>query len=102
MGDANVHSGETKVSITCEFSELPSRLIIDADAEATLAAEYLLTLNGTLKIRKVFECKLAKPTEEISLLAYHPTAPGLENLLDLKEKALQDLVKQKGLDVPLK
>ena len=94
-GDANVYSGETKVSITCEFSELPPRLTLDAGAATALAAEYLLTAAGTLKIRKVFDCKTAKPTEEVSLLAHHPTAPGVENLLDLKEKDLQALVKKK-------
>ena len=101
-GDANVYSGDTKVSITCEFSELPPRLTLDAGAATTLAAEYLLTAAGTLKIRKVFDCKTAKPTEEVSLLAHHPTAPGVENLLDLKEKDLQALVKKKELDVALK
>ncbi|WP_422845684.1 ATP-binding protein [Acidovorax sp. M2(2025)] len=101
-GDANVYSGDTKVSITCEFSELPPSLTLDSGAATTLAAEYLLTAAGTLKIRKVFDCKTAKPTEEISLLAHHPTAPSVENLLDLKERELQVLVKKKGLDVPLK
>ncbi len=101
-GDANVYSGDTKVSITCEFSELPPSLTLDAGAATTLAAEYLLTAAGTLKIRKVFDCKTAKPTEEVSLLAHHPTAPGVDNLLDLKERDLQVLVKKKELDVPLK
>jgi len=101
-GDANVYSNNTKVSITCEFSELPPSLTLDAGAATTLAAEYLLTATGTLKIRKVFDCKGAKPSEEVSLLAHHPTAPDVENLLDLKEKDLQTLVKKKGLDVALK
>ncbi len=101
-GDANVYSGDTKVSITCEFSELPPSLTLDAGATTSLAAEYLLTAAATLKIRKVFDCKAAKPAEEVSLLAHHPTAPGVENLLDLKEKDLQALVKKKGLDVALK
>ncbi len=101
-GDANVYSDEKRVSITCEFSELPPSLTLDAGAVTTLAAEYLLTAAGTLKIRKLFDCKAARPTEEVCLLAYHPTAPGVENLLDLKEKDLQALVRKKGLDVPLK
>jgi len=101
-GDANVYSNDTKVSITCEFSELPPSLTLDAGAATTLAAEYLLTATGTLKIRKVFDCKAVKPAEEVSLLAHHPTAPGLENLLEIKEKDLQTLVKKKGLEVALK
>lgn len=101
-GDANVYSGDTKVSITCEFSDLPSSLTLDAGAETTLANEHLLTAAGTLKVRKVFDCKSAKPSEDVSIIAHHPTYPGLENLLDLKEKDLQALVKKKGLEVALK
>lgn len=101
-GDANVFSNEKKVTITCEFSDLPAELTLDAGAATTLAAEYLLTDAGTLKIRKVFDCKGSKPIEDVSLLAHHPTAPGVESLLDLKEKDLQTLVKQRKLDAALK
>ncbi len=101
-GDANVFIDEKKITITCEFSELPKSLTLDAGAITTLSSEYLLTATGTLKIRKVFDCRGSKPTEEISLLAYHPTASGVENLFDLKEKDLQAIVKQRNLNVPLK
>lgn len=101
-GDANVYCEEKKVSITCEFSDVPSELTLDAGAVTTLADEYLLTAAGTLKVRKVFDCKGSKPTEEVSLLVYHPTAPGVENLLDLKEKELQAIVKQRKVDTALK
>lgn len=101
-GDSNVYSEDTKISITCEFSDVPPALTLDAGAATTLAAEYLLTATGTLKIRKVFECKSSKPTEEVSLLAYHPTAPEVADLLELKEKELQAIVKKKGLNVALK
>lgn len=101
-GDANIYGEDKKVCITCEFSDLPPSLTLDAGAATTLAAEYLLTATGTLKIRKVFDCKSSKPAEEVSLLAQHPTAPGVDNLLGLKEKDLQAIVKQKGLNVALK
>lgn len=101
-GDANVYSDDKKISITCEFSDLPTNLTLDAGAVTTLAAEYLLTATGTLKIRKVFDCKSSKPAEEVSLIAHHPTAPGVENLLELKEKDLQAIVKNKRLDAALK
>lgn len=101
-GDANVYSEETRVSITCEFTDPPPSLTLDAGAATTLAAEYLLTATGTLKIRKVFECKSSKITEEVSLLAFHPTAPNIANLLELKEKELQTLVRAKGLGAALK
>lgn len=99
--DANIYSGDTRVTITCEFSDLPSKLSLDAGAETTLADEYLLSRAGTLKIRKVFECK-NKPSVEIFLLALHPTADGVNALLELKEKDLQKIVKDKGLAAQLK
>ena len=102
QGDANIHSIDTKVEITCEFSALPQKLTLDAGAETNLTDEYLLSSAGTLKIRKVFDCGLKKPSCEIFILANHPAATGVNNLLELKEKELQGLVKEKKLDVPLK
>lgn len=102
QADANVFNDETKVSLTCEFSEVPSELTLDAGAVTSLGNEYLLSAARTLKIRKVFDCKSSKPGEEVSLLALHPTAAGVDNLLDLKEKELQALIKAKGLTAALK
>ena len=102
QGDANILSEQKRVEITCEFSNLPKTLSLDAGAETTLEAEYLLSAIRTLKIRKVFDCGLKKPSVEVFVIAYHPTAQGVNNLLELKEKELQAIVKEKKLDVPLK
>lgn len=102
QGDANILSEQKKVEITCEFSNLPKKLSLDAGAETTLEAEYLLSAIQTLKIRKVFDCGLKKPSVEVFVIAYHPTAQGVSNLLELKEKELQAIVKEKKLDVSLK
>ncbi|WP_186235215.1 AAA family ATPase, partial [Burkholderia gladioli] len=74
QGDANIYSGAPLVTITCEFSDLPSQLSLDAGAETTLAAEYLLSTRGTLKIQKVFDCSKKTPSAEVYILANHPTA----------------------------
>lgn len=100
-GDANIYSGDTQVTITCEFSDLPPKLSLDAGAETSLAEEFLVTKDATLKVRKVFECK-SKSSAEVFLLARHPTANGVGGLLELKEKDLQKIVKEKGLAVHLK
>ena len=102
QGDANILSEQKRVEITCEFSNLPKTLSLDAGAETTLEAEYLLSAIQTLKIRKVFDCGLKKPSVEVFVIAYHPTAQGVSNLLELKEKELQAIVKEKKLVVPLK
>jgi len=100
--DANIYSGDKSVAITCEFSDLPSKLSLDAGAETSLAAEYLLSPTGTLKILKLFDCSKKTPTAEVFILANHPTAPGVADLLDLKEKELQKLIKDHNLDAALK
>jgi predicted ATPase len=102
QGDANIYSDDQSVSITCEFSDLPATLSLDAGAETTLASEYLLSAKGTLKIRKVFDCSKKTPTSEVFILASHPTAEGVADLLDLKEKDLQKLIKDRKLDAALK
>lgn len=101
-GDACIHSGQDKVEITCEFTELPHSLTLDSGAETTLEEEYLLTDTASLKIRKVFNCSNKKPTSEIFVIANHPVAEGFDNLLELKEKELQAKVKELRLEVPLK
>lgn len=101
-GDANVHTGDKQVAITCEFSSMPAALTLDAGAETTLADEYLLAADGRLKIRKRFDCSKQKPSAEIHVIAQHPTAPNHGDLLELKESELQKRVKAKGLTVSLK
>lgn len=102
QGDAHVHNADKTVSITCEFSELPPTLTLDAGAETTLADEYLLTKDGQLKIRKTFDCTSKKPSAEVLVIANHPTAASCSNLLELKEKELQKRVKDLGIEVALK
>ncbi len=101
-GDRCIHSEDELITITCEFCDVPSSLTLDAGAATDLASEYLLTNEGTLKIKKTFDSGSKKMPPEIFIVANHPTAKGVENLLELKEKELQTLVKSKGLNVPLK
>lgn len=102
QGDANVYTGDPFVSITCDFSELPETLTLDAGAHTTLAAEYLLSAAGTLKIRKIFDCSKKTPSGEVYIVANHPTAASVADLLELKEKDLQKLIKERKLDTALK
>jgi len=90
------------VTITCEFSDLPEKLTLDAGADTTLAAEYLLSAAGRLKIQKIFDCSKKTPGSEVFILANHPTATGVADLLDLKERDLQKLIKEQKLDIALK
>ncbi len=100
--DANIYNENKLVCITCEFTNLPDRIILDSGYETTLQNEYLLTRQSTLKIKKVFDCSKKVPSCDVFIIAYHPTAAGVNNLLELKEKDLQKIVKDEGIESSLK
>ncbi|EHU8078479.1 ATP-binding protein [Vibrio cholerae] len=100
--DASIHSTNKRVSITCEFTSLPEKIILDSGIETTLANEYLLTKQATLKIKKVFDCSKKTPSCDVFILAEHPTAAGCDNLLELKENDLQKIIKDRNIESPLK
>ena len=100
--DANIDSDEKKVSIICDFIELPEELVLDSGAKTTLAGEYLEYEPGVLRVKKIFDCSKSKPSEEVFIVAKHPTIEGGADLLRLKEKELQRIIKDKGLDAKLK
>ncbi len=94
-GDLNVHAEGDTVEITCEFSDLPEPLVLDAQAETGLAQEHLLTQSGRLRIKKRFGCGSVKAKEEVFVCAHHPTADSYGDLLSLTianlKKRLRDL-----------
>ena len=100
--DCNIHSDSTQVTIACDFTELPCQLILDSGEKTSLFAEYLTIQEDTLRIKKIFDCGKSKPSEEVYIVANHPTITGLNDLLSLKEKDLQKRIKEKGLESPLK
>lgn len=102
QGDLNNHAEECIVSITCDFDELPDTLILDEEAETNLSEEYLTIDDGLLRIRKDYDCSKAKPSEEIFIVAKHPTQDGVNNLLSLKEKDLQKIIKDNKIEAALK
>lgn len=100
--DANVFSDSKKVTIACDFTELPNELILDSGEKTSLKEEYLLIDEDTMRIKKTYDCSKSKPSEDIYIVANHPTADGFENLLSLKEKDLQKMVKERQVDCPKK
>tara|TARA_R110001592_G_scaffold347361_1_gene640843 strand:- start:2004 stop:3827 length:1824 start_codon:yes stop_codon:yes gene_type:complete len=100
--DCNISSGSSTVFITCEFTNLPEKIILDSGYETSLKDEYLLTEQSTLKIKKVYDCSKKSPSCEVYIIANHPTASNINNLLELKEKDLQQIIKSEGIDCALK
>jgi putative ATP-dependent endonuclease of OLD family len=89
VDDLNVSTKSDAFEVTCTFSDLPQNLIIDAQAETSLAAEYLLTSDGRLRIKKRWTCSGGKPKEEVFVICDHPSAEELSDLLSLTNTALK-------------
>ena len=96
--DCSVAATDQVIEITCEFSEFPKRLVLDAQAETSLADEYLLAANGNLRIKKAYKCSGAKPKEEVFVCAHHPTATNYNDLLELTNTALKKRLKDLAID----
>lgn len=96
--DCHIAASDRTIEITCDFADLPSKLVLDTQAETTLADEYLLAANGNLRIKKTFKCTGAKPKEEVFVCAQHPTAAHYNDLLELNNVALKKRLKDLGVD----
>lgn len=102
QGDANIHS-DKQVIIQCDFCDLPKGgIVLDSGEETDLKEEYLTIDEDLLRIRKVYDCTKKNISPQIFIIANHPTVKGGDNLLKLKEKFLQEIVKEKGLDCGFK
>ena len=99
--DSNIHS-DGMVSIMCDFCDLPETLTLDSGEETTLSDEYLTITEDTIRIKKVYDCTKSKITPVVYIVAQHPTAEGVDDLLSVKEKDLQKIIKDFGIDAPLK
>ncbi|WP_445405567.1 ATP-binding protein [Acinetobacter pittii] len=100
--DLNINSTDTDVIITCEFSDLPPKIILDSGVETNLKDEFLVNKNDNLKIKKVFDCSKKNVSTEVFINAYHPTAIGFDNLLELKENDLKKIIRDGNIASTLK
>ncbi len=100
QNDASVGGDAGNVKITCEFSDLPESLIIDAENLTTLKDEHLLNEGGKLEITKTYNAALSSPkVSKICANALHPTVENLSDLLTLKRAELITRAKDLGVDL---
>lgn len=91
VADRNVSTLDNYFQITCTFSDLPPRLVLDAQAATSLENEYLLDADGYLQVQKRWICSAAKPKEEVRAVCQHPSNEGLSDLVTLGNAALKKL-----------
>lgn len=82
-----------EVMVGCAFADLPASLVLDRDSATTLADEHLLNAAGELEVHRV----LGGKKDARYALALHPSAAGVDDLLDKKNAELKQLARQRGV-----
>lgn len=96
MNCFSLAEGAEQFEIACEFDGLPEALVLDEDAETSLAQEYLLNAGGALEIVKTFKASTGK-LERTAIRCQHPADAELATLLSLKMADLKKLGEQQGI-----
>jgi predicted ATP-dependent endonuclease of OLD family len=96
MNCFSLAEGAEQFEIACEFDDLPEALVLDENAETSLAQEYLLNAEGALEIVKTFKASTAK-LERTAIRCQHPADETLAGLLSQKIADLKKLGEQQGV-----
>ncbi len=96
MNCFSLAEGAEQFEIACEFDDLPGALVLDENAETSLAQEYLLNVDGALEIVKSFKANTGK-LERTAIRCEHPADSTLAGLLSLKMADLKKLGEQHGV-----
>lgn len=82
--DLCIENDNSKIEITCVFTDLPDELILDDTIATNLSSEYLLNSDGKLEIKKIFPVSGSGSVSEESVIVCN--YPDNENLIDLLSK----------------
>ena len=96
MNCFSLAEGAEQFEIACEFVDLPEALVLDENAETSLAQEYLLNAEGALEIVKTFKASTGK-LERTAIRCLHPEDQALAGLLSLKMSDLKKLGDQRDV-----
>jgi putative ATP-dependent endonuclease of the OLD family len=96
--DAHIGRRGALTRISCEFDDLPPAVVIDAQARTTFADEHLLNEAGHLEIVKEFDLTAAKASSKVHARARHPSAHGVDDLLQLSNAKLKERALHLGVD----
>lgn len=96
MNCFSLRDGVDQFEIACIFDDLPPSLVLDENAETSLANEFLLNAEGLLEIVKTFKASTGK-LERTSIRCQHPADKVLSTLLSLKMAELKKLGEERGI-----
>ncbi len=98
QNDGSVHGDRSKVRLTCEFDELPEKIVLDNQYETNLADERVLRSNGCLRITKLYDCSKSKISPNITINAEnHPVDGDGNSLLPLTIGELKKEAEKHGV-----
>ena len=97
--DACLTGDKSDMGIICEFDDLPEEFLIDTSRTTSLEAEFLTNENGRLEIHQTYNAALKTPKLSTTLVANHPSAPGVSDLLKLKNNELKTRCSELGVDM---
>lgn len=98
--DGSVHGDRSKVRITCEFDDLPKKIVLDNAYETNLSDEHVLQSNGRLRITKLYDCSKSKISTEILINAEnHPVDEKEHSLLPLTIAELKKDAQNRGVSL---
>lgn len=83
---------DQKIELTCVFSDLPSKLILDSSVPCILDEEGLLNANGELEIKRVWDFSGKAVSKSTYLHCNYYDAPEAENLLSKKKDSLKTII----------
>ncbi|GLO55269.1 hypothetical protein PPUJ20066_13050 [Pseudomonas putida] len=69
MNCLSLAEGAEQFELACEFDDLPEALVLDENAETSLAQEYLLNPEGALEIVKTFKASTTGKPERTAILS---------------------------------
>ena len=96
--DLCVRAEDGEVRIGCVFTDFPESIVLDTNAETSLAEEYLLNAAGDLEIHRVWKITDTRKIETLVAIADHPTAENLGELLLKKNQELKGLAQKLSID----
>lgn len=83
------------IVISCTFSELPDRIVLDAANETNFKSEYLLNSEDHLEIIKKYPN--GNSTAKVYIKALHPTNQNCSDLLIKKQRDYQKIIKDNNI-----
>lgn len=97
--DLCIENDNSRIEITCIFSDLPDQLILDDTIVTSLSDEYLLNSDGKLEIKKSFPISASgSVSEESVIICDYPDNENLSDLLSKKRTTLQLQFEELGIN----